>query len=192
VRTVSPSHAAVVGASSGITCNHLALQGPLRAGSETSSPAEAPTLTSQPDGTSTEREGVVIVTSSASASEGSRHALASRSAHAAKVNTRRSAVGDTRLRSHPRRSPSTALFLLIDNGPCHRLEPAGCDWLARNHHRLELHRLPPYSPELNGIEGVWKATKKRTTHNRFYPTVDERDAALIDTIETFTPRGATE
>ena len=28
-------------------------------------------------------------------------------------------------------------------------------------------------------------TKKRTTHNRFYRTIDERDAALVDTFETF-------
>jgi hypothetical protein len=32
---------------------------------------------------------------------------------------------------------------------------------------------------------VWKTTKKRTTHNRFYPTVADRDAALVDTFETF-------
>jgi hypothetical protein len=42
-----------------------------------------------------------------------------------------------------------------------------------------------YSPELNGIEGVWKLTKKKTTHNRFYKTVEERDAALCSTFETF-------
>jgi hypothetical protein len=28
-------------------------------------------------------------------------------------------------------------------------------------------------------------TKKKTTHNRFYRTVEERDAALIATFETF-------
>jgi hypothetical protein len=32
---------------------------------------------------------------------------------------------------------------------------------------------------------VWKVTKRRTTHNRFYATVDERDAALVSTFETF-------
>jgi transposase len=45
--------------------------------------------------------------------------------------------------------------------------------------------VPPYSPELNAIEGVWKVTKKTTTHNRFYRTVEERDAALADRFETF-------
>jgi putative transposase len=77
------------------------------------------------------------------------------------------------------------IFLMIDNGPCHRLEPTGCEWLARHAHRIVLYRLPPYSPEFNGIEGVWKATKKITTHNRFYRTVAERDAALVSTFETF-------
>ncbi|MFZ4576016.1 MAG: IS630 family transposase [Phycisphaerales bacterium] len=77
------------------------------------------------------------------------------------------------------------IFLIIDNGPCHRLEPDGQVWLGRNRHRIELHRLPPYSPEFNGIEGVWKVTKKLTTHNRFYRTIEERDAALTDTFESF-------
>lgn len=77
------------------------------------------------------------------------------------------------------------LFLIIDNGPCHNLPPEGVDWLSKNKHRLELHRLPPYSPNLNPIEGAWKETKKRTTHNRFYRTTDERDAALLTTFRAF-------
>lgn len=83
------------------------------------------------------------------------------------------------------RSRRRKVFLIIDNGPCHSLEPDGQQWLENNRTRIELHRLPPYSPELNGIEGVWKVTKKRTTHNRFYRTVDDRDSALVDTFETF-------
>jgi len=77
------------------------------------------------------------------------------------------------------------IFLIIDNGPCHNLKEEGKLWLAENRHRIELFRLPPYSPEYNAIEGVWKVTKKRTTHNRFYKTVEERDAALCATFGTF-------
>ena len=84
-----------------------------------------------------------------------------------------------------RRSRRRKVFLIIDNGPCHNLGEAGRAWLDTHRHRVELFRLPPYSPELNGIEGVWKVTKKRTTHNRFYPTTDARDAALVSTFETF-------
>lgn len=77
------------------------------------------------------------------------------------------------------------VFLILDNGPCHNLTDDGKAWLAQNHHRLELHRLPPYSPNLNPIEGAWKETKKRTTHNRFFRTTEQRDAALRTTFVSF-------
>jgi len=81
------------------------------------------------------------------------------------------------LKELTRRCPRRKVFLIIDNGPCHQLDARGRQWLDEHRHRLELFRLPSYSPQLNGIEGVWKVTKKKTTHNRFYRTVDERDAA---------------
>lgn len=84
-----------------------------------------------------------------------------------------------------RRSRRRKTFLVIDNGPCHNLDESGRAWLTKNLHRIELFRLPPYSPEYNPIEGVWKATKKRTTHNRFYRTTFDRDAALCATFGTF-------
>lgn len=77
------------------------------------------------------------------------------------------------------------VFLVIDNSPCHNLDAEGKAWLTAHRHRLELFRLPAYSPELNPIEGVWKKTKKRTTHNVFFRTTDERDAALTATFEAF-------
>lgn len=84
-----------------------------------------------------------------------------------------------------RRCRRRKVFLIIDNGPCHNLKEPGRRWLEEHRHRIELFRLPPYSPELNGIEGVWKVTKKTTTHNRFYRSVEERDTALATTFETF-------
>ena len=80
------------------------------------------------------------------------------------------------------------VFLVIDNAPFHNLGAKGKAWLAANRNRIELARLPPYSPEFNPIEGVWKQTKKRTTHNTFFRTADERDAALTTTFETFRAR----
>lgn len=80
------------------------------------------------------------------------------------------------------------VFLIIDNGPCHWLDAAGKAWLAAHADLIELHRLPPYSPEFNPMEGVWKQTRKRTTHNRFYRTPEERDAALASTFASFRER----
>ena len=77
------------------------------------------------------------------------------------------------------------VFLIMDNGPCHWLDDEGKRWLADNEHKIELHRLPPYSPEFNPVEGVWKATRKKTTHNLFYRTAEERDGALTNTFTRF-------
>lgn len=39
--------------------------------------------------------------------------------------------------------------------------------------------LPPYSPELNPIERVWKLTRRRCLHNRYFPELD----LVIDAVE---------
>jgi transposase len=77
------------------------------------------------------------------------------------------------------------VFLIIDNGPCHNLDATGQQWLAANRRRIALHRLPPYSPEFNPVEPIWKTTRKLTTHNRFYRTTVERDVALRRTFVRF-------
>lgn len=77
------------------------------------------------------------------------------------------------------------VFLIIDNAPCHNLPPEGKEWLRANRKRIDLFRLPPYSPEFNPMEPVWKKTRRMTTHNRFYSSVCERDAALRTTFRTF-------
>jgi transposase len=77
------------------------------------------------------------------------------------------------------------VFLIIDNGPAHWLDEDGRRWLHANRRRIELFRLPPYSPEFNPMEGIWKTTRRRTTHNRFFRTVEERDAALVRTFVGF-------
>ncbi|MEK7753012.1 MAG: transposase [Acidobacteriota bacterium] len=82
-------------------------------------------------------------------------------------------------------APAPKLFLIIDNGSCHNLSAEGKVWLAANTHRIELNRLPPYSPEYNGIEACWKTTRRMTTHNAFFATRDDRDAALRRTFERF-------
>jgi transposase len=33
--------------------------------------------------------------------------------------------------------------------------------------------LPPYSPELNPIERVWKLTRRQCLHNRYFPVLEE-------------------
>jgi transposase len=77
------------------------------------------------------------------------------------------------------------IFLILDGAPCHNLDHEGKKWLRENRKKIELHRLPGYSPEFMPVEGVWKATRKMTTHNRFYRTTAERDGALRNTFGRF-------
>jgi len=42
--------------------------------------------------------------------------------------------------------------------------------------RLEF--LPPYSPELNPIERVWKLTRRCCTHNVYFPTIDKLTSVI--------------
>lgn len=44
--------------------------------------------------------------------------------------------------------------------------------------KIELHRLPAYSPDFNPIEGLWRNVKRGFTHNRFFETFED----LCDTV----------
>lgn len=46
-------------------------------------------------------------------------------------------------------------------------------WLRTQRKVLKLLFLPPYSPELNPIERVWKLTRRLATHNRHFPTLED-------------------
>lgn len=69
------------------------------------------------------------------------------------------------------------IFLILDNASYHRaksLKP----FLKDNKDRLWLFALPPYSPELNVIEMVWRETRRDATHNRYFPTIKRLTRAI--------------
>ena len=45
--------------------------------------------------------------------------------------------------------------------------------------RIDLLFLPPYSPELNPIERVWKLTKKHAIHNRYFQLLGDMKSTLL-------------
>ena len=63
--------------------------------------------------------------------------------------------------------------LVLDNAPRHR-KAAGLtggpgDEYADIRERVDIVNLPPYSPDLNPIEQVWRVTRREVTHNRYFP-----------------------
>lgn len=62
------------------------------------------------------------------------------------------------------------ILLVLDNAKYHHakiLQP----WLEEVSNVLELFFLPPYSPDLNPIEMLWKKTRRNVTHNRFFESL---------------------
>lgn len=70
-----------------------------------------------------------------------------------------------------RKSKNKKLLIILDNARYHHavlLKP----FLKKYRNKLHLLFLPPYSPDLNPIERVWKLTRKICTHNQYFPTID--------------------
>ena len=71
--------------------------------------------------------------------------------------------------------PSGKIILILDNARIHHAKLLK-SFLQENE-RLQLVFLPPYSPKLNLVEGLWFWLKHSVIYNAFYSTVDEiRDA----------------
>jgi transposase len=68
--------------------------------------------------------------------------------------------------------PGKKILLVLDNARYHHaklIQP----WLLAMKHKMELFFLPPYSPDLNAIEMLWKKTRRAVTHNRFFERLDD-------------------
>src|SRR5579872_37223 len=62
------------------------------------------------------------------------------------------------------------VVVIVDNASYHhsRLHKP---WREKRAKRFALHCLPAYSPELNPIERVWKLTRRRRLHNRYFESL---------------------
>ena len=75
---------------------------------------------------------------------------------------------------------STVLHLILDNCIIHKSRQT-LRHLARLAGRVVLHFLPPYSPEANVIERLWKQLHDHVTRNHQHPTM----ASLLEAVEAF-------
>lgn len=72
--------------------------------------------------------------------------------------------------------PTGVINIILDRGRyqnCH----AVWDFVAANP-RLQTHYLPPYSPNLNAIEGAWKILHEHTTNNQYHQTFKDFTEAI--------------
>lgn len=78
---------------------------------------------------------------------------------------------------------SQKIYLIADNGSSHKGKKVS-DFLAKNT-RIEVVRLPVYSPHLNPIEKLWKQVKQERLHNRFFASEQIFRKELLKALRLF-------
>jgi len=76
------------------------------------------------------------------------------------------------------RSTRGRILLILDNVSYHKAQDLK-PFFSKYQSRLVRAFLPPYSPELNPIERVWRITRRKVTHNRYFPNIEVLNGALI-------------
>ena len=74
------------------------------------------------------------------------------------------------------------IVVICDNARYHHatlLKP----FLSEKRHTLSLCFLPPYSPELNPVERVWKLARRLCTHNQYFPQLNDLIVAVTRQLE---------
>lgn len=70
-----------------------------------------------------------------------------------------------------RKHPKGKIYFILDNASHHRSKIVK-SWLKK-HRRLKMIFLPPYSPNLNLIERLWRFFHQKITNNHYFETFDE-------------------
>jgi transposase len=72
------------------------------------------------------------------------------------------------------------IHLIWDNARYHKNKEI---LLFANETKITLHYLPPYSPNLNAIERLWKILNEQVTYNQYYPKFSDFTHAVCDFFE---------
>lgn len=77
------------------------------------------------------------------------------------------------------------IHLILDQGPYNKSEKTK---EAAKKHGIILHHLPPYSPNLNPIERLWKVMNEYTRNNQFFESAKQFRQAIMDFFEITWPK----
>ncbi len=74
---------------------------------------------------------------------------------------------------------TTQKLFLVQDGARYHTSKLTRQFFQEHTHRLSVIQLPSYSPDYNPIEYLWRALKRRTTHNQYFPEF----ATLVTSVE---------
>jgi len=76
------------------------------------------------------------------------------------------------------------ILIVLDNASWHK-KAVRLLQANNKYPRIEFIFLPPYSPELNPIERVWRITRRERTHNRFFDKLSTLKTVLTSYFDKF-------
>jgi transposase len=82
------------------------------------------------------------------------------------------------------------VIVITDNAQYHHAH-LHKSWREKHAPEFALDFLPPYSPELNPIERVWKLTRRLCLHNRYFERLDTVITAVESQFASWTKRNNT-
>ncbi len=82
------------------------------------------------------------------------------------------------------------VVVILDNARYHHAA-LHASWREEVADHFRLHFLPPYSPELNPIERVWKLIRRCCLHNRYFPTLEGVVTAVRPRLQAWSRPNAT-
>jgi transposase len=71
------------------------------------------------------------------------------------------------------------VVVITDNAKYHHAK-LHSEWRSQQKPQCMLYFLPPYSPDLNPIDRLWKLTRRLCLHNRYFPTLED----VVQTVES--------
>ena len=75
--------------------------------------------------------------------------------------------------------PDYFIFVVGDNAPAHR-SAATTDFLKAHQDQIEFVPLPTYSPNLNGIERLWRVMRDKLLRSIVYDTLPQKCTVLMN------------
>jgi len=75
--------------------------------------------------------------------------------------------------------PDYFIFVVGDNAPAHR-SAATTDFLKAHQDRIEFVPLPTYSPNLNGIERLWRVMRDKLMRSKAYASLHQKCTVLMN------------
>lgn len=76
-------------------------------------------------------------------------------------------------------------LVLVQDGARYHTARETRAFFAAHADRLTVHQLPPYSPDYNPIERLWRNIKRQNTHNRYFPAFADLTAAVETALAHF-------